>query len=84
MRPMGKGALAVSLIAVALSATVWLSLIGAPLGVAGLVLGGLAIKRARRDGRKTTMGWVAIGLSTLAVLALPFFGWACNSWLTCV
>ncbi|MEJ7715669.1 MAG: hypothetical protein WKF40_08230 [Thermoleophilaceae bacterium] len=67
-----------------LCATIWLSLLGAPLGVVGLLLGVKAVRDARRDGRRTVSGWVAIVLSALAVLSLPFLGWACNSWLICV
>jgi hypothetical protein len=81
---MGRVALAVSLIAVLLCATIWLALLGAPLGVAGLLLGSKAVRDARRDGRRTPSGVVAIVLSVLAVLSLPFLGWACNSGMSCV
>ena len=84
MLGMGRVALVVSLIAVVLCATIWLSLLGAPLGVVGLVLGVKAVRDARREERRTVSGWVAIVLSTIAVLSLPFLWWACSSWLSCV
>ena len=81
---MGRIAFVVSLVALVLCATVWLSLLGAPLGVVGLLLGVKAVHDARRDGRRTIAGGAAIVLSALAVLSLPLLWWACNSWLSCV
>jgi hypothetical protein len=81
---MGKLALAISVVAVLLCATIWLSLLGAPLGLVGLVLGVLAVRRGRRGGSTSRTGVAAIMLSALAMLSLPFLGWACSSWASCV
>ncbi len=80
----GLAALVVSVVAALLSATIWLSLLGAPLGLVGLALAFVALRRARASGRRSWTGGVAAALSALAALALPFFLWACNSWLSCV
>ena len=84
MPAIGPAALAIGLIAALLSATIWLSLLGAPVGVGGLVLGVLAIRAARKGGARSWTGIAGAVLSALAVLALPFFYWSCNAWMTCV
>jgi hypothetical protein len=81
---LGPIALGVSILAVALCVTIWLSLLGAPLGLVGLVLGFMAVRKERRAGRTSRSGVAAIVLSALAVLSLPFLAVACNSGLSCV
>lgn len=81
---MGKIALVVSLLAVALCATIWLSLLGGPLGLLGLGLGIAAVRTARRAGTRSRSGIAAIALSALAVLSLPFLYVSCSTWLSCV
>jgi len=81
---MGIAALAVGVIAALFSATVWFSLIGAPLGAVGLGLGVVAIVQARRQSTRSWTGVAGAVLSALALLALPFFYWSCNAWMTCV
>ena len=84
MTNVARLALAVSILAVLLSATVWLSFLGAPLGLVGLGLGLWAIRGARTRGTRSGMGLAAVVLSALAVVALPFFLVACNEGLSCV
>jgi Na+/H+-dicarboxylate symporter len=80
----GALALGVAVAAVALCVTIWLALIGAPLGLVGLFLGIRALRHERRAGRTGGLAIAAVVLSALAVLSLPFLGVACNSGLTCV
>jgi hypothetical protein len=77
-------ALAVSLIAVLLSATIWGSFVGAPLGLVAAVLALLALRGARARGERSRVAVAALVLACLAVLALPFFLVACIGGLECV
>ena len=77
-------ALGLGIVAVLLSATIWLSPLGAPLGLVGLLLGILALREARRHGRRSRVAIAAIVLSALAVLALPALFTACSNGLSCV
>ena len=81
---MGPAALVVSLVALLLSISVWFSVVGAPVGALAFAMGCLAIRRARRGHTRSWSGLASLVPSALAVLALPFFLWACNAWLICV
>ena len=84
MHRLGPAALAVSLVALLLSATIWLSFAGAPLGLVGIALALLALRGSRARGRASKTAGVALVLSALAVLALPAFLVACSGGLECV
>ena len=77
-------ALGVAILAALLSATIWLSFAGAPLGFIGLALGALALRGARKEDRGAKMAIAAIVLSLLAILLLPMWLVACNDGLSCV
>lgn len=83
-RRTGLIALALSILAVWLCATIWLGLVGGPLGLVSGVLGLRAVRTARQHGARSVIGAVAVVLSALAVASVVFFGLACNVWLTCV
>jgi len=73
-----------SLLAALLSASVWLSFVGAALGLVAAGMGALALRAARRRQRRSWLAVAAVVLGTLAALALPFFLVACNEGLSCV
>jgi hypothetical protein len=76
-------ALAVALLAALLSATLWLSFAGAPLGLIGLVLGVLAVRGARKRHERSWLGIAAIVLSVFAMLVLPALFVVCDE-VACV
>ena len=80
---LAKVALGISLLAVALCATIWLSLLGAPLGALSGALGLVAVRRGRRAGQTTRLAVAAVVLSALAILSVPVLSVACSS-LSCV
>ena len=71
-------ALVLSIVAVLLSATIWLSFAGAPLGVVSLLLGLLALRAARRRGERSRAAIAAVVLSLVAIAALPVLLAVCN------
>lgn len=64
-------ALALSILAVLCSATIWGVFVGAPLGVLSGILALLALRRARRRGEGAGVAITALVLSVLAILSLP-------------
>ena len=84
MKHLGAIALAIGLFAALLSATIWGSFLGSPLGVIGLLLAAVAIVRARKRGETFKLAGVALVASALAVAALPVLLVACNNGVSCV
>ena len=46
----------------------WFALVGVPLGVLGVILGGVAVSKAGRDGSKTGLAKAGIVLGALGVV----------------